>query len=104
MTQIIERLMPETELNLETLKDYVHRMERSGLGDHQTPGSDALVNVTDPLLSPGDETEVVVPNHEAAVISEEIGTVHSQVGRLRVDSKGVERKSCQICELILFVS
>lgn len=102
MTRIIERLMPDTELNLQTLKHYVSQMERSDTEDqtgYQIPGSDVVLS-NQSLPSPLEQTVAIgtTPNtcNETTSISKEIGSVHAQVGKLRVDSKGVERKSCRV--------
>ncbi|KAK7432161.1 hypothetical protein QQZ08_001106 [Neonectria magnoliae] len=93
MTQIIEHFMPNTELNLETLKAYA-----DGLGSNHaenlpapTPG-DAIISPGCSLSSPPppEEADATADN---AVIAEEIGGVYSDVGRLRVDSRGIKIRS-----------
>ncbi|KAH7002491.1 hypothetical protein EDB80DRAFT_580087 [Ilyonectria destructans] len=91
MTQIIEHLMPNTELNLQTLKAYV-----SDLGNHVTENpptpstSDVVVSPSCAIPSPSSPVEEPSAN-EGAIIAEEINRVYSDVGRLRVDSRGVQR-------------
>ncbi|KAK7419278.1 hypothetical protein QQX98_003430 [Neonectria punicea] len=83
--------MPNTELNLETLKAYADGLGSSHAENLPTP------TPGDAIISPGCSLPSPPPPEEApatadnAVIAEEISEVYSDVGRLRVDSRGIKR-------------
>lgn len=93
MTQIIEHLMPNTELNLQTLKAYVSELGNNATENPPTPSTtDVVVSPSCAIPSPSSPVEEPSAN-EGAIIAEEINGVYSDVGRLRVDSRGVQSKS-----------
>ncbi|KAH7143451.1 hypothetical protein EDB81DRAFT_934664 [Dactylonectria macrodidyma] len=92
MTQIIEHFMPDTELNLQTLKSYVAGLDNNVVESPPTPTASDVQAVSPVCQGATPEIPAEQPSaNDSAIIDEEISGVYSDVGRLRVDSRGVQR-------------
>ena len=85
MTQILEHFVPDTDLNLHTLKALANNLCGEN-GQDTTPGKGVAV------LSPAASSSVSPAKMEAQeshIEAGEIDELHQQLGWLRVDSNGV---------------
>lgn len=95
MTQLLEHFIPDTDLNLHTLKALASKL---GSSDGQAPapaqGIAALSPASSNSLSPA-KTEAQDAHTEAGEIDE----LHQQLGWLRVDSNGIYSEPPSLIEL-----
>ncbi|KAI8667584.1 Zn(2)-C6 fungal-type domain-containing protein [Fusarium sp. Ph1] len=89
MTQILEHFLPNTELNLPNLKAFVQSLENSALDNPITPSASDGITPSYPIVSPQSTAPESV--NESSDITNEISELYQEVGRVRVDSKGVQR-------------
>jgi hypothetical protein len=88
MTQILEHFLPNTELNLPNLKAFVQSLENSALDNPITPSASDGITPSYPIVSPQSTAPDSV--NESSDITNEISELYQEVGRVRVDSKGVQ--------------
>ncbi|KAJ3539321.1 hypothetical protein NM208_g5544 [Fusarium decemcellulare] len=89
MTQILEHFLPNTELNLQTLKSYVDSIGSNASDQALTPSGSEAISPSYALVSPPPIVEDA--REDDSVITDEISELHKEVGRLRVDSRGIQR-------------
>lgn len=90
MTQILEHFLPNTELNLPNLKAFVQSLEESALDDPITPSVSDGITPRYPIVSP--RSSAAETSNDSSDITNEISELYQEVGRVRVDSKGVQSK------------
>ncbi|KAF4469117.1 aldehyde dehydrogenase [Fusarium albosuccineum] len=102
MTQILEHFLPNTELNLQTLKSYVDSIGSNASDQAFTPSGSEAISPSYALVSPPPIAEDA--REDDSVITDEISELHKEVGRLRVDSRGIQSEFLNMAVLTHAVS
>jgi hypothetical protein len=90
MTQVLEHFLPNTELNLQNLRGYLDSLDSIPVPNPLTPSASeatfssyALTNAQSVVADQGDDD---------VSITDEISELHSELGKMRLDPRGVPSK------------
>ncbi|KAM5353446.1 hypothetical protein ACJ41O_000096 [Fusarium nematophilum] len=89
MTQIIEHFLPNTELNLQSLKAFVDSLDSNSTENPLTPSASDAISPSYALISPHPAAEEA--SGEGLLINDELSELYSEVGKIRFDSRGIQR-------------
>jgi hypothetical protein len=97
MTQLLEHFLPNTELNLQNLRACVESLARGGLP--AAPPNPVTPSASEATYSSyALDTQSVVPDTGGVVsdddvsISAEMAELHQELGKMRLDNRGVASK------------
>lgn len=90
MTQVLEHLLPDTDINLQTLRAYLQTLERDDVPNSVTPS--ASDGTFSSYALTGSHAASADQGHDDVSITDEMNELYSELGKMRLDPRGVPSK------------